>query len=89
MGDVPKKLRRRYYNSKLDRWLNDWREDACGNGPASSRFLGETEQGTLLLPSRERADWWDRPFKARNPLHWPYWLRSRRQRNIVMLESQP
>jgi hypothetical protein len=76
-----------FYDSRLDRWLNGWIESAVGNGPASGTLLGEDDYGDLYVPSRTREGWWDRRFNPRNPLHWPFWLRSRLQRNVVMIES--
>lgn len=64
-------------------------ERAIGNGRPSTKYLGETEYGTLLVPSRTKPDWWDRKYNPRNPAHWIYWLRSRLACNIVMLEGGP
>jgi hypothetical protein len=63
-----------------------WMERAIGNGAPSTKYLGEDENGDLFVPSRSKADWWDRRFNPRNPLHWMYWLRSRRDMSVVMLE---
>ena len=72
---------------KLNAWLYGWIEDAVGNGPCTSDLLAEHEDGDLYVPSRTRADWWDRKFNPRNPTHWVYWLRSRRRNNVAMIES--
>lgn len=64
-----------------------WRESAVGNGPYAANLLAEDERGDLYVPSLTRADWWDRRFDPRNPTHWPYWLRSRIRRNIVMIDE--
>lgn len=64
-----------------------WMERAIGNGRPADNLLAEDEYGTLYVPSRKRPDWWDRRFNPRNPLHWPYYLRSRRRCNVVMIET--
>jgi hypothetical protein len=66
-----------------------WIETAVGNGQPADGLLAEDERGDLWVPSAMRANWWDRRFNPRNPLHWEYWLRSRLRRNVVMIESSP
>lgn len=66
-----------------------WTENATYvSGPNLGGLLGENDQGTLLVPSRTRVDWWDRRFNPRNPTHWRYWLRSRLTGRIAMLEAE-
>lgn len=64
-----------------------WRASATGRGPRTTRYLGEDENGDLFVPSRVRANWWDRRFSRWNPAHWTYWLRSRLMLNVVMIEK--
>lgn len=66
----------------------DWDNVEHVSGPNVSHLLGETEEGFLLCPSRTRADWWDRPFNPRNPLHWRYWIASRATKRIVFLTPE-
>lgn len=62
-----------------------WMERAEYVADGDSRILGEDERGDLWVPSRTRAQWWDRRFNPRNPSHWRYWLRSRRTSRIAFL----
>jgi hypothetical protein len=64
-----------------------WRERAELVFGGDPRILGEDDNGDLFVPSKTRADWWDRPFNPRNPTHWRYWLRSRRTLRIAALEA--
>ena len=50
------------------------------------RILGEDDSGDLYVPSKSRAELWDRRFNPRNPTHWPYYLRSRATRRVAFLE---
>lgn len=50
------------------------------------RLMAEDDLGRLYVPSKTRADYWDRRLDLRNPLHWRYWLRSRLTRTVVMVE---
>lgn len=68
--------------------MKNWRESVeLVAGEKYRNYLGEDEDGNLLAPSRKIPDWWDRRFNPKNPLHWPYWLRSRITKQLVMLET--
>ena len=67
--------------------MTHWRETAKLVSDGDHRILGEDEHGDLFVPSRTRCDWWDRRFQPLNPLHWSYWLRSRRTRRIAFLDA--
>jgi hypothetical protein len=67
--------------------MSHWMESAVGNGQYADNLLGENQNGDLFVPSRTQPDWWDREFNPRNPLHWPYYLRSRVRRSVVMIET--
>lgn len=64
-----------------------WTATAERVSDGDSRILGEDDNGDLWVPSRTRAEWWDRRFNAWNPTHWPYWLRSRVTKRVAFLES--
>jgi hypothetical protein len=49
-------------------------------------ILAEGDDGRLYVPSRTRADYWDRRYQAWNPLHWRYWIKSRLTRKVAMVE---
>lgn len=52
------------------------------------KLLGETENGDWLVPVRGKPGEWFGLFNPRNPLHWRYWLRSRRKVRLAMIETQ-
>lgn len=66
----------------------NWREYAEYVTSGDARILGEDDGGGLYIPSRTVAGFWDRPFNRLNPLHWPYYLRSRLTGRIAFLEQE-
>jgi hypothetical protein len=52
-------------------------------------YLGEDDRGELWAPSRTQAGWWDRRFCWWKPTHWPYYLRSRIERQVAFIEWMP
>lgn len=65
-----------------------WRETVEYVADGDARILGEDEDGILFVPSKSRAEWWDRKFNPWNPFHWSYYVRSRRTRRIAFLETR-
>jgi hypothetical protein len=63
-----------------------WMETVDRVTAGDPRILGEDEDGIWYVPSRTRAEWWDRRFTPVNPTHWPYYLRSRITRRVAWLE---
>lgn len=57
-------------------------------GRGRNRILGEDQHGDLYVPSKTRAEWWDRRFNPWNPMHWPYYLRSRITNHVAFLEVE-
>ena len=66
--------------------MSHWMESAEYTTSGETRILGEDENGDLYVPSRTRAEFWDRRFNPLNPAHWPYYLRSRITRQVAFLE---
>ena len=51
-------------------------------------LVAEDDDGTLLAPSRVRADWWE-PLNLRRPRHLAAWINSRIRNEIVMVDRSP
>lgn len=64
----------------LPRWRSEFVNDAT--------VLGEDDRGELWVPSRRRAEWWDRPFRRWKPTHWPAWWRSIRRGGVAFIELE-
>ena len=64
-----------------------WMARAEHVADGSPRILGEDDNGDLYVPSRSRAEFWDRRFNPLNPTHWPYYLRSRIAGRVAFLEA--
>ncbi len=64
-----------------------WRETAEYVSSGDARILGEDDGGDLFVPSKTRPEFWDRRFRATNPTHWGYYLRSRLTKRVAFLES--
>lgn len=69
--------------STREHWIA--RADRVTSG--DPRIIGEDENGDLYVPSRTRAEFWDRRLNLANPTHWPYWVRSRVTGRVAWLES--
>lgn len=65
-----------------------WRARAEHVTSGDPRILGEDDNGDLFVPSKTRADWWDRRFNPWNPTHWPYYIRSRVTLRMAFLERE-
>lgn len=65
-----------------------WTATAERVSDGDPRILGEDERGELWVPSRAHTSpqRWDRRLNLRNPLHWRFYLRSRRTNRIAFLE---
>jgi len=73
-------------NRVVGRLLWQWTEDAertYGNGT----LLAESDDGDFWVPSKTRADWWDRRFSWLRLSHWRFYLNSRRRNELVCVEA--
>lgn len=63
--------------------MRHWTEqcELVSEGP----YLGEDEDGELLAPDPRAPGWWRERLSLWNPTHWPPYLRSRRDKRIVMV----
>ena len=64
-----------------------WMERAEYVSDGDPRIIGEDSNGDLYVPSRHRAEFWDRRLNLWNPSHWPFYLRSRITRRVAFMES--
>lgn len=74
------------YVAGIEPWA--WLEDAHISAGDLRGLLGECDDGFIYVPSKTRADWWDRRYNWRNPTHWRFWLKSRITNRVVMLEVE-
>jgi hypothetical protein len=86
MSDLFRKIREAWWEFTWG-WAAEGNRDSTTSPVRRKPLLGEDEDGTILMPSRTRAEWWEGRFNPRNPTHWPAYLRSRRARSLAMVEA--
>lgn len=83
---------RRKVARAIDGWFLGWIADVEPCDDYEARLLAEDDSGAILVPSGRDSTggpYWQGCWCWWKPTHWPVYVRSRRRRAFVMVESGP